>query len=61
MTMTPNKRGKAIILGKACSRERMYKKKETMTARMISKIYVFFHIKHLQNSFFIAYSKNENV
>ncbi|XBO90438.1 hypothetical protein AAGG43_22725 [Bacillus paranthracis] len=41
MTMTPNKRGKAIILGKACSRERMYKKKETMIARMISKIYVF--------------------
>ncbi|MDW9209205.1 hypothetical protein BTTOUR_10725 [Bacillus thuringiensis serovar toumanoffi] len=31
--MIPNKRGKAIILGKACSRESMYKKKETMTAR----------------------------
>jgi len=42
MTMTPNKRGKAIILGKACSRERMYKKKETMTASKRSKIYVFF-------------------
>ena len=40
MTMTPNKRGKAIILGKACSREDV-QEKETMTARMISKIYVF--------------------
>ncbi|EEL07336.1 hypothetical protein bcere0014_10350 [Bacillus cereus BDRD-ST196] len=38
MTITPNKRGKAIILGKACSRERMYKKKETMKARKISAI-----------------------
>ena len=31
--MIPNKRGKAIILGKACSRERCTRKKETMTAR----------------------------
>ncbi len=38
MTMTPNKRGKAIILGKACNRERIYKKKETRTHKKMSKI-----------------------
>ncbi|EJS66253.1 hypothetical protein ICY_03535 [Bacillus cereus BAG2X1-3] len=38
MTMIPNKRGKAIILGKACSRERMYKKKEARTHKQMSKI-----------------------
>jgi len=36
--MTPNKRGKAIILGKACSRERIYKKKETRTHKKMSNI-----------------------
>jgi hypothetical protein len=38
MTITPNKRGKAIILGKACNRERIYKKNETITHRKIRKI-----------------------
>ena len=35
--MIPNKRGKAIILGKACSREDV-QEKETMTARKRSAI-----------------------
>ncbi len=40
--MTPNKRGRAMILGKASNKERMYKKKEMIIPKKSRKIWIFF-------------------